>query len=144
MTVAHVINKVFIRPFALSLPSKYNEQAAKEYVKNGSYSTQVKDGKTIADYKLPKENKGLIYNKANKKIIAEGVLNELNKRAPTNRTVDDIGAEIFAHQLGADLLKAFKWMPIVSDWYESMSETNVNEDEYRINRFKTIEIIFGW
>ena len=67
----------------------------------------------------------------------------MSEKYQTQRTPEDISAEIFAHQLGADMLYPLAKHGIFKGLYIRLSEVDVDEKENRLKIFTTIEIVFG-
>ena len=66
----------------------------------------------------------------------------------TNRTVEDISAEIFAHQFFADVVSPLSLLsghvPDDFDIYGRLSEADIYNHEKRISFYKIMEEVFEW
>ena len=104
------------------------------------------DKKSKHEFQLPQDSEGLLYNKENRLYASEYIKKELGP--DTNRTTEDISAEIFAHQFGADFIKPYsgliKSVIPSSNLYGQLSKADINEDEKRIIFFNIMEAVLEW
>ncbi len=105
-----------------------------------------KDNKSDNNVHLPVDSQALLYNKKNRQYASEIIKKDLGE--DTKRTVEDISAEIFAHQFVADIVQPFQiissYLPDKYDIYGRLSQADINEKEEHIKLFNFIEGVFEW
>ena len=123
---------------------KANFAKVDDYLSNRKIQRDKKSGK-VKNVQLPPDKNGLMYNTANRKYASKIIKSDYGNA--TKRTVENISAEIFAHEFVAEVFKFTEplsnFLPEKYDIYGRLSSVDVDENEDRIVIFEAIERVFG-